>query len=406
MKKRILFYYDNYCGSSSKGGTEVATFRIASALVASGECDVYNAFMRQNPEKPDNVYKGILKLRNFKKSFVESLGDFIRRNEIDVVVNMGRFFRHDKLKDSIERSGRNVKLIFMHHFAPGSESKKIKPSAALHLLKLNPLNGLYWLRFFFYPLVKLPRRLSMPKAYRKVHEKSDAIVLLSPSYLEQYRKIAGLDRDSSKFFAIPNIFPPRVSGGDSLQNKEKNVLILSRMDEIQKRISLSLQVWKKIEERGDLDDWKLDIVGSGHDIKAIKKLAKSLELKNVIFHGWQNGLEFLKKSSILMSTSDYEGLSLSMIEAQSLGCVPVAFNSYSSLQDIVEDGVNGVCVSPYPDTEAFANRLANVMLDASARENMMLNGLNSSSRFSPEKIAGLWLSLLSSLEPPRHHNNY
>ena len=284
-RKRILFYYDNYCGAHSRGGTEVATSRIARALKDFEDCEVFNAYMRRKDATPDDIYKETIKLPHNRKGFIKTLSEFIRANEIDYVVNMGRFFRHKRLEDAIQKSGRDAKLLFMHHFAPGSEKKKTTYRAAWHLFKLNPANPLYWLRITFYPLVKLPRRLSWRKIYRKVYEQSSGIVLLSKGYVADYKKIAGIE-DEDKFVAIPNIFdcPAR----ENVEEKEKRVLILSRMDEIQKRITLALQIWKKIESHEELKDWRLDIVGTGHDMKAVRRMAGKLGLERAEFHGWQD----------------------------------------------------------------------------------------------------------------------
>lgn len=391
-RKKILFYYDNYCGPRSRGGTEVATFRIAHALRDFENCEVFNAYMRRRGDGGDDVYHFTVKLPHSKSGFIKTLGEFIRDNKIDYVVNMGRFFRYRRLERSIAESGRDAKLLFMHHFAPGSEKKKTTYSAAWHLFKLNPANPLYWLRITFYPLVKLPRRLSWRKIYRQVYEKSFRIVLLSRGYVEDYKKIAGIG-DEEKFVAIPNIYdaPSR----EEVPAKEKRVLILSRMDEIQKRVTLALRIWKKIEERDDLKDWHLDIVGSGHDMKGIKNMAGRLGLDRVTFHGWQESRPFLERSSILMMTSDYEGLPLSMIEAQSYGCVPVAFDSYASLGDVVADNETGLIVSPMGDTEQFAERLADLMLDAEKRGRLEEAGAEAAStRFSSRRIASLWSAIL------------
>lgn len=396
--KRILFYYDSYCGGESHGGTEVATSRIARALQSTGKWEVYNACKRRRDSLNENLYAGVKVLRN-RANFISDLADFIRENEIDVMVNMGRFYRQHKLKKAIATSGRDVKLMFMHHFAPGSESRKHTYAAGWHLLKLEPLNPGYWVRGTVYPLFKLQRRLWLSRMYRKILEESDGVVLLSAGYKTEYLRKAygcksptGAAENEGKFFAIPNIYDPKEKLGEL--KKEKRVLVLSRMDEIQKRISLALRIWKKIEEETDLQDWTLDIVGSGHDARAVKKLAQKLGLKNVVFHGWQPSVEFLERSPILMMPSLYEGLSLSMIEAQSYGCIPIAYNSYASLSDIVTDGENGVIVEKFGDVEGFASKLASLMRDDEKRAEMSVNAIRKSNVFSSEKVARKWLAML------------
>ena len=392
--KNILFYYDNFCGEGARGGTEVATFRIAGALSRSGEWQVFNAFQSRFGGSGKSIYADVVQLQKPKSLFTGRLAEFIRCHNIDVMVNMGRFFRHAKLKESIIKSGRDVKLIFMHHFAPGSESRKSTYSSALHLLRLNPLNPLYYLRLLFYPLLKLPRTLAWPGIYKEVYESSDRVILLSEGYKDIYRQVAGL-KTGDKFTAIQNIFDaPAAVGG---VKKEKRVLMLSRMDEIQKRISLALKIWKKIEDSGEFADWHLDIVGSGHDFKGVKRLARTLRLSNVTFHGWKESRPFLEKSSILMMTSAYEGLSLSMLEAMAYGCVPVAFDSYASLRDVVDDSVNGLSVAPFGDVDTFAQRLASLMRDNTLLSGMAKHGMAAADKFSSEKIGAKWLLMLENL---------
>ena len=59
--RRVLFYYDNFCDDNSKGGTEVATFRIVKALKNTGEFEIGvigNAFLSTNgnSNEPGIVY--------------------------------------------------------------------------------------------------------------------------------------------------------------------------------------------------------------------------------------------------------------------------------------------------------------------------------------------------------------
>ena len=402
--KRILFYYDNYCGEQAKGGTEVATARIAKALSGTGEWIIYNAFKRGPETLTDAAYSKTRRLRS--KTFVAGLAEFIRENEIDAVVNMGRFYRHPKLKKAIEKSGRDTRLLFMHHFAPGNESVKHTYQAGWHLLRMNPADPKYWFRATLYPLFKLQRRLSLAGMYRKILEESDGVVLLSEGYKANYmakaygqkaekygQKTEKKERLIEKITAIPNIYDAPAQSAE--YSKENRVLILSRMDEIQKQITLALKIWKKIEERNDLRDWHLDIVGTGHDEKGIKKLAERLKLKNVTFHGWQDSSPFLQKSAILMSTSLYEGLPLSMIEAGTYGCLPIAFNSYASLKDIIKDGETGVTVEKFGDIDAFAESLARLMVNTEDRKRMAGNAMDSAEKFSSRNVARIWSDTLN-----------
>lgn len=393
--RRILFYSENFCSDKTKGGLEVATYRIAKALKDSGHWEVYNAFRRHWDGKDKSIYKEVLKLRNGKKQFEKELSHFLNTNEIEVVVNMSRFFRHAQIKDAVVSSGKAKKIIFMQHFAPGSEMIKPTFRSGFHLLKLNPFNPLYWLRVTLYPLIKMPRQLNFSKVYKNTYDVSDRIVLLSKGYIDDYQDIANLT-ETSKIIAIPNIYESEREGIDT-EKKDKRVLILSRMDEIQKRLSLSLQIWKMVEDDPELKEWTLDIVGDGHNSDIVKKLIKKLNLKNVVMHGWQPRETYLERSPILISTSRYEGLPLSILEAQAYGTVSIAFNSYGSLKDIITDGVNGVLIEEFGDIEAFSEKLKSLMKDNNIRREMARNAVQGSKRFSTEKVLKEWQIMLEGL---------
>lgn len=391
--KKVLFYTENYSHEEAKGGTEVATWRIARALKDTGTWEVFNAFRKQGDTADNSIYDQTLLLPGGKSGFVRKLSDFIREKEIDAVVNMTRFFRHEMIYEAIKASDRNVKLIFMQHFAPGSEFKKGTFSSGYHLMKLNPTNPLYWLRTTLYPLLKIPRNLRLSRLYRKVYQNSDKVVLLSEGYKRDYRAV-GEFQDESKFEVIPNIYDghPDIASGFK---KEKRVLILSRMDEIQKRLSLALRIWRKIEDNPDLGDWHLDIVGGGHNMDIVKRLVKKLKLENVTLHGWQDRKHFLERSSILMLTSEYEGLPLSLLETQAYGVVPIAFNSFASLEDVVTNYENGVIIEKFGDIEDYSDKLTDLMNDGEYREELMKNALCSKDKFSSSTIAEKWLKILT-----------
>lgn len=392
--KKILFYSENYCGSNAKGGTEVATYRIANALKATGEFEIFHAYRSKAIQEEKSIYSDVIKLSRSGGLFKKSLAIFLRNHEIDYIVNMSRFFRHEDIKKAAKRSGRNIKIIFMQHFAPGSEIKKPTYKSGFHLLKLNPLNPSYWIRSTVYPLIKLPRNLRLSKIYKKTYDISDQIVLLSEGYKEDYKAFGELSNES-KFTIIPNIYEPDENIKISDFKKEKRVLILSRIDEIQKRISLALQIWKKIEEDPDLYDWHLDIVGKGHNVDIVKRLIKKYKLERVTYHGWQKRESYLKDSSILMMTSEYEGLPLSILEAQAYGCVPIAYNSFASLKDVIEPFSNGVIVEKYGDISEYVKKLTELMYDKAYREELSSNASRLSEKFSSENIAHKWLKILT-----------
>ena len=155
-----------------------------------------------------------------------------------------------------------------------------------------------------------------------------------------------------------------------------------------------MKIWQGIEKDPELSDWQLNIVGGGKDAGYYDFLCKKLELSRCNLLGRQAEiLPFYEKASIFMMTSAYEGFGITLTEAQQMGVVPIAFNSYASLQDIITNKENGVII-PNNDIKAYTQELCRLMKDDAYRVRLAQNGLESCKRFSKDNIVLQWEQLL------------
>lgn len=83
---------------------------------------------------------------------------------------------------------------------------------------------------------------------------------------------------------------------------------------------------------------------------------------------------------------------MTLTESLQTGVVPVAFDSYAALHDIITDGYNGFTV-PYGDVKTFVRRVRELMDDDGLRLQMARNAIESSARFSAAAIVSKWLAL-------------
>ena len=72
---------------------------------------------------------------------------------------------------------------------------------------------------------------------------------------------------------------------------------------------------------------------------------------------------------MLLASSAIEGWGMVLVEAQAMGCVPIAFDTYSALHDIIEDEATG-CLVANDDLQEYALRLARLMRDEPLRRAM------------------------------------
>lgn len=120
-----------------------------------------------------------------------------------------------------------------------------------------------------------------------------------------------------------------------------------------------------------LPDWKLTLVGDGPARMECLQIIETYQLKRVQWIGYQMSIPHIDRARILCLTSVIEGLPTVFIEAMDLGVIPIGFNSFQSIYDIIDHGKNGFII-PNNDYQAYADTLLQLA--------QMMNGDNVSQR--------------------------
>ena len=87
---------------------------------------------------------------------------------------------------------------------------------------------------------------------------------------------------------------------------------------------------------------------------------------------------------------------MTLVEAQQCGCVPIAFDSFSSVHDIIQSDRNGYIV-PNNAIDEYVCVLKELMNNDTLRAEMAANAQKDVQRFSRENIAKQWKTLLENL---------
>lgn len=237
-------------------------------------------------------------------------------------------------------------------------------------------------------------------AHRRVFEfnteHSAAYVLLSERYIPDF--LAYFDGEFSPrcpLLGIGNL--SEAAGAESVDfaQKKRELLFVGRLEFSHKRPDYLLRIWAKLEEH--FPAWTLRLVGSGKDEAALRELAGTLGLRRVAFEGFQkNPRRFYRDAAIFCMTSAHEGFPMVLAEAAALGCVPVAFESFAAVRDIIDDGENGFVVPAF-NFEKFAEKLAALMTDDALRERLAANTAQICAKFSPDATYARWNALFAKL---------
>lgn len=110
----------------------------------------------------------------------------------------------------------------------------------------------------------------------------------------------------------------------------------------------------------------------------------------------RNPLPYVRNATIFALTSRNEGLPVSMLEAMALGTPVVSTDCPSGPRFLLEDGRSGQLV-PVGDAESVATALMELTEDQVERRRLAVAGRQRAATFSPERIAGEFLSLAQRL---------
>lgn len=329
---------------------------------------------------------------------INGLKKYLQENKVDVIINQEGIFS-DSFHNAFKSLGlSNIKLITVFHSTPCIYEKLY--GFKWLLTQIRESKGLkskipYMARLASYPLWRRSTHRKTSRQFQNIYDTSDRCVMLSSKDIPTLKMyVPSLTTD--KCVAIPNALTfDHTSDESILQIKENKVLIVSRLNDDEKRISLALQIWKILEMRG-VNDWILTIVGTGPHEDSLKSLVRKLNLANVSFEGRQQSEPYYEKASIFMMTSAVEGWGLTLTESMQRGVVPVVFNSYPALSDIITDNYDG-CIIPNDDLDAYAECMLKLMGDKKKRETIARNALQSCKRFEPEVVIRKWIELIEYL---------
>lgn len=386
-----ILFYTPYKVSPTNGGTERTTITVATALKDNYGCHCFSLY---------SVYAETAKEDCFEEEFFwsnrenkETVCEFVNKHHIDWIVNQGSFFEAEAFKDISLKTG--CKIVFAHHFEPGWEERLFNYGKLISEIKRRKRDRSRFrvaIDIIFFPLMRLRYRLIMRKRYLRVYDLSEKVVLLSKGYIPLYAKYGRIN-EHNKFVVIPNGLTCREQFPvDGIKKKKDIALIVSRLDEEQKRISLALKIWKEIKKHRESAGWSLKIVGHGSDKEMYLSLIEEKRIPDVQLLGRKDSMPYYKEASIFLMTSKSEGQPLTLNEALQFGVVPIIFHSFASLRDIIKDGEDGFII-PECDVRMYVKRLLELIRDQERRRIMATKAISNSIRFSQEGIGIRWWNL-------------
>lgn len=309
------------------------------------------------------LFKRLYLRHKLQKEHKKKLSKYLYTNHPDIVIST---FTHEAtfLPDINDGS----KKILEFHFCRGH---KIKMAQAFHFGILT--------RLAYYYRCWQEENIIIPKY-------DQFIVLTKEDEINWKQKIHNVKH-------ISNILPFEKEGTAELT--QKHIIAVGRLDG-QKGFNRLIDIWNLITKKHP--DWTLDIYGKGQDFKKLQSQINNYGINNttIIHAPDQNIKEHYLNSSIFVMTSVYEGLPMTLLEANGLGLPSVCYDFPCGPKDVIKDGINGFLVKN-GDSGTFADKLLTLIENDNIRKHMGQEAYQMSERYSRRNIMREWVNLFNEL---------
>lgn len=221
--------------------------------------------------------------------------------------------------------------------------------------------------------------------FHVIEKKADMIITLTEGDRKKWNK-------AKRVKSIPNFSNIHVQ--QLSDHKKKRVITVGRLSK-EKGFDRLLVVWKLVVNKHP--DWQLDIFGDGDMKNKLEQKIKLGNITNVTLCGITNNIsKELSESSICVSTSYYEGFSLTLLEAITHGVPCVAFDCPYGPRTIIEDGKCGYLVQDN-NIPLFAEKLCSLMENEQLRLQFSKASVELSKAFNIDAIMLQWKNIFEEL---------
>lgn len=327
---------------------------------------------------------------NTKKN-ISCLSSYIEKNQIDTVFNINSLPSYvDDFLLHVKKQYSHVMLFDLLHSSPNLSVQGKK--CTLKELSFRQLPSFKIALQWMFPSLYL-RLLQWVVNRRaiKAYRLFDKIVVLSHSYIKEYEFLVGSDK-LGKIVAIPNPLP-QIKSNVPIRKKKKNIIFVGRLSQ-EKGIYRLLRIWKQCSDL--LKDWSLIIVGDGPEHKKCQQYSSDLGIERIMFEGYQDAISYIDSASILCLTSNFEGLPTVFLEAMTLGVIPIGFDSFSAIYDIIDNWENGVIIPAF-DEDKYVNALVRLASDDDLRLRMGDAAKIKVRQYDIVNVGAIWLDLFKKM---------
>ena len=175
--------------------------------------------------------------------------------------------------------------------------------------------------------------------------------------------------------------------------REKRIVSFSRLEK-QKNIPMLIDAFEMLHK--ECPEYRLDIYGNGSEKDSILEYLKQKGMTDCVkISPFQKNIhEIVLRATAFALSSDYEGLSNSMLEAMAIGLPTVVTDCpCGGARMVIKDGENGLLV-PVGDSKTMYKKLKYLIDNPEVAEKISQAGTLLRTELSMEEISKQWMNTL------------
>lgn len=233
-----------------------------------------------------------------------------------------------------------------------------------------------------------PNRCNYQGLRNAIYTLADGFVFQTKEAMECFER-----RMTARGEVIPN--PVKEGLPTSFKGERKKQIVAVGRLEPQKNHKLLIQAFSDFYKKHP--DYSLVIYGKGELEEELKVLSEEKDVSNaVVFAGFATDvIDKIRDSAMYVLSSDYEGISNSLMEAMAIGMPVISTKCpIGGSELLIRDGVNGLLVS-VGDKAALSDAMCRIAEDEAVAVKMADEAEKVREDYSSEKICGKWLLFMS-----------